>query len=211
MLLTAPGIITTREKAPWIFQVTVPTNAVGLFPIMVAGRKGSTTFFGSNQVDLQVVPSSQLDRLSIERQSAGLLYPGTSQQLKVLGFYSGGVTRDLTAGTLGTTYTSSQPDIAEISQDGLLSAHHAGAAEIQVFNGSVSTQTVIQVTVGCEPDDTTLCLNGGRFRVNAKWKLQGPALEGVGHAVRSRATLVIFGSSIRQTLNSSQRSSMAGH
>ena len=183
VLLGAPGIAMTSLKAPFRFDVTVPLDAAaGDFVLIAAGRKGDSQFFTSPEVKLTVAPAGATVGLRLQPANQVNLYPGASVGISVLGVYQNGATRDLSTGSSGTRYSISDPTIAGVSADGLVTALSPGEAVLNVANGAAAAALKVSVIRNCEADDTTLCLSGGRFKVKARWKVSA-ASEGIGHAV----------------------------
>ena len=89
-----------------------------------------------------------LDSLSISPDSFTLTSAGETRQLTVTGTYSDGNTEDLTAASTGTTYTSSNPDVALVSPDGLVTAGTAnGTAIITATNTGISASASVEVYI----------------------------------------------------------------
>src|SRR5262249_48819263 len=76
--------------------------------------------------------------LTITARAQTLTTVGGSMPLAVSGHYSDGTTRDLTAGSTGTGYTSSNTRIAQVSPDGLVTAMSSGTALIQATHEGAS-------------------------------------------------------------------------
>jgi len=80
--------------------------------------------------------------------SAGLLMQaGASSQLTVMASYADGSIQDITTGSSGTQYAVSNPAIATVSADGLVTAVSSGTVVIQAVNegtqGIINIQTVL--------------------------------------------------------------------
>ena len=75
--------------------------------------------------------------------------PAATFSLQVVATYPNNTTRDVTAGSTGTNYTSSNPDIAEVSADGLVTAGASGRALITIRqDGVVAIKQVSVITSG---------------------------------------------------------------
>jgi len=59
-----------------------------------------------------------------------------AQAVRVVGSYDDGVERDLTPGVLGTTYETSDAQVATIDSDGVVTAHRLGSTVITAANGA---------------------------------------------------------------------------
>ena len=76
------------------------------------------------------VPTS----LTLSAPSTNLSAIGGTLQLTATGTYATGPSQNLTAGTTGTTYTTSNANIVTVSVNGLVTAVHTGTALIQATN-----------------------------------------------------------------------------
>ncbi|MDH5669840.1 MAG: Ig-like domain-containing protein, partial [Nitrospira sp.] len=68
---------------------------------------------------------------------------------------------DLTAGTTGTRYFVSNPDVVTVSADGLITANQAGEAVVTVINGPAETLIPVKVDVPPDPGARTIGTEGG--------------------------------------------------
>jgi hypothetical protein len=87
-----------------------------------------------------------------------LSQPGATAQLAITAAYAGGTFKDVTSGASGTLYNVSNPAIATVSPDGLVTAVSSGTVVIQAVNEG--TQGIINIQVvlagashGGIPDD----------------------------------------------------------
>jgi len=81
---------------------------------------------------------------------------GESLQLTVTGTSPDGSAKDLTAGATGTFYTTSNPAVAAVSPDGLVTAVSSGTVMIGVSNeGSLAT-LLTSVTIGGDTDGDSI-------------------------------------------------------
>ncbi len=103
---------------------------------------------GSTSITLNVIPAEAPVRLE-SFGSVQLTYPeqGTlaQRQLSVYGYYADGTRRTLTKAMLGTTYTSSNPAVATVDANGLITTTGTSIAYITIENQGVHTFS--QVTV----------------------------------------------------------------
>lgn len=120
--------VTTFGESDWF---TVPPNGAVNLPAITMGN---TT----------PIPTS----LSIAAV-ANLTAAGKTAQLAVTATYPDGSTKDVTPSASGTNYTISNPAIATISTDGLITAVSSGTVVIQANNdGATGISTVIVVIGG---------------------------------------------------------------
>src|SRR5207244_2771768 len=85
-----------------------------------------------------VQPPAMLQTLSLGPLGLRFSTVGAGQGLAVTGHYSDNSTRDLTASTSGTLYSSDNPFVANVSADGVVSAVGNGAATITAINRAVT-------------------------------------------------------------------------
>lgn len=118
------GVTTSGESAPF----TLTTNgSINVPPIIL----GPTT----------PIPRS----LTLTTPTPTLATPGATAQLTVTGAYNSGPARDLTAASSGTAYIVSNPAIATVSADGLMTAVRSGSVLVQATNEG--TQGILMVRV----------------------------------------------------------------
>lgn len=77
---------------------------------------------------------------------------GEVTQLAVTGTFADATTKNLTAGSTGTRYISSNPAIATVSADGLVTAVGPGTAVITAQNEGVLAGIFINVAIGADAD-----------------------------------------------------------
>ncbi len=123
----------TRSGESDFFTIT-PNRMNAIPPIIL----GSTT----------AIPTSLTVTSSINTLTA----VGATAQLSVLGTYANGPPRNLTAGNTGTSYTISNPAIATVSPDGLVTAVRSGTALVQAANEG--TQNILMIRVAFTGVDT---------------------------------------------------------
>lgn len=121
------GLTVSGETDP--FQV--PANGVVNIP---AVRFGETT----------PIPTA----LTITPPPGPLTQAGASLQLTVTARFPNGSTSNVTAGSTGTTYTVSNPAIATVSGDGLVTAVSSGTVIVQATHEGASGMTSVRVALG---------------------------------------------------------------
>src|SRR5437016_9650170 len=119
---------------------TIPANGSTNVPRIILG---STT----------PIPNS----MSVTAQPAMLSQAGAATQLAVTATYADGSTHDVTAEASGTLYNASNPAIATVTSNGLVTAVSSGNAVIQAVNegtqGIINIQVVLGTSHGGIPDD----------------------------------------------------------
>ncbi|MBI5527637.1 MAG: Ig-like domain-containing protein [Deltaproteobacteria bacterium] len=84
-------------------------------------------------------------------------YPGLPYNMRVLGTYSDGSQKDLTASSAGTSYSSSNRGVATVSSEGVVNPVSPGSTTVTAKNGGFSDSSKIIITeempesISCEP------------------------------------------------------------
>lgn len=135
-----PSIISSEGKVT-LPAVGQPNGAVTLTATASKnGTNATQTFY------LTVLPQladTDLISLSIEPTSIALV-KGYLQQLRVTGIYSNQVVRSLTG---DATYTSSHPDIATVSPEGMVAPIANGTSEITATYKGLTARTTVTVNL----------------------------------------------------------------
>lgn len=130
---------------PFNFEFVVPSTAVGDLTLMAIATDSqgepSVQF-----ISLRVQPSASLQAIVVE-PSVIEMRSADRYQLRVLGRFSDGVTRDITSGTTGTSYCSRDETRVQVDTNGFLHAvqNTTKAVIVSITNGAVWTN--VQVTV----------------------------------------------------------------
>jgi hypothetical protein len=167
------SVVARTTQGALIDQLSGTTNAQGVVvlqrllagPYTVTASKSGRqeTVTGELAVDeietLEVVLGRvQLTSITVSPPAVTLIGRGSLQQLTVTGHYSDGTTQTLTA---GVSFASSQPLIASVSPDGLVTAGENGLAAITVSVAGVTPVNVAVlvkslVSVAVSPQDIML-------------------------------------------------------
>jgi DNA-binding beta-propeller fold protein YncE len=150
--------VTANADGSWVLP-NVPANFGLVRARATCVQNGVTTFgqsdlfsLGANQTlnlpHIQLGISTPIpNSMSVLASSTTLSNPGDAAQLTVTGTYADGSTQDLTAGVKGTLYNISNPGIATVSADGLVTAVSSGTAVIQAVNEGTAGVISIQVVL----------------------------------------------------------------
>ncbi|HVT57848.1 MAG TPA: carboxypeptidase regulatory-like domain-containing protein [Thermoanaerobaculia bacterium] len=183
ILLVAPGISLERDASPYDFNVEIPQTASGEFDLSAFGKLADSTQVTSEPLTLQVVPQDAPASLQLLPVQPTLCGVGSTLQLNLIGRYTGGVYRDLTPRSIGTEYIPAVPEVASVSNGGLITGLRAGSTDLTVRNGGAEIKTSVLVTASCPSNPLDLYLNNGRFRVQVNWTSGNAGGSGVGTAV----------------------------
>jgi hypothetical protein len=107
---------------------TVPTNGSVNVPPIVLGP-------------VTPIPT----QVTVAAPSSTLNQPGQTVQLAVTGRYADGSTKDLANRSTGTQYLISNPSLATVSADGLITARQSGTVIVQAINEG--TQGLLSISV----------------------------------------------------------------
>src|SRR5260370_33713209 len=160
--------VQVNADGSWVLP-NVPAN-FGLVRARATCVQNGVTTFG--QSDLFSIGTNQTVNLphitlgnttpipqSLILTGASLLnQSGATSQLTVIATFAGGTTQNVTAAAAGTIYNVSNPAIATVSADGLVTAISSGTVVIQTVNegaqGIISIQVVLAgASHGGVPDD----------------------------------------------------------
>jgi pimeloyl-ACP methyl ester carboxylesterase len=133
---------------PFSNTITLPTNLLGPLTITAAGQDAQGDY-DIEQATIEILPGPGLTLQSISVYPTNLSFSQlmTPQALDLTGTYSDGVQRDITVGGAGTGYSTSAPLVANVDQNGNVSASGNGTAQITVTNGGLTMQVPVQVSL----------------------------------------------------------------
>ncbi len=89
-------------------------------------------------------------QVTITAPTTTLTQAGKTTQLKVVGNYANGSTKDVTAKATGTQYLTSNPALATVTADGLVTALQSGTVVVQAIQEG--TQGLLQINVALSKD-----------------------------------------------------------
>lgn len=145
--------------------------------VTITARNGDAV--GTAHVEVAFNGEAELVRLRIEPRVLTLDKAGETGQLRVIGGYTDGSERELTAGSTGTIYQTGNSAVAEVSADGLLTARACGTTSLHVRHGEVLADGAIVVRIGGSPKPGE----------SAGW-VHGRVLDAAGAAVAGATVLV---------------------
>ncbi|MGJ3221877.1 Ig-like domain-containing protein, partial [Geobacillus thermoleovorans] len=123
--------------------VTVDPNAS---PGIVYIQAANSGLYG--QVEIKIPGETNKGSLRIDPISMSLS-PGQTKQLNVIATLPDGTVKDVTLGSTGTQYTSTDPSIVSVDQNGLIrvsSDAKPGTFKIQINHNGIIGETVVNVT-----------------------------------------------------------------
>jgi len=140
---TSTGSAALLDEKPFAFELQIPIDAVGAISIL-AGARDDEGFIGSDEIAIQVESTAQLTGLTVSPDSGVLnLAVGTQLPLVVTGTYTDSVERSVSTSTSGTSYSSSDPNVVDVSDDGLLTVRSKGQATVTIQNSGATEQLTV--------------------------------------------------------------------
>lgn len=134
---------------PYNYQFKIPENWIGPLTIS-AGARNVEKFIGTDSKTINVITSASLLNMKLYPNIGQfVMYQGTSTQLKILGSYSDMIERDITFLPGITTYDSSNANVVEVSESGLVTAKALGQSVITANNSGIFKN--LQITVEPPP------------------------------------------------------------
>lgn len=151
--------VSVNPDGSWVLP-NVPANFGQVKARATCVQNGVTTF--GESAYFSITPNSAVnlpaialgvttpipDSLTIQPASSSLTSAGQTAQLAVTANYPDGSNKDVTGASAGTNYTISNPAIATISADGLVTAVSSGTVVIQANNDGGTGIATITVILG---------------------------------------------------------------
>jgi hypothetical protein len=166
---------------PFEGDLIIPNNITGQFSFDVGVVTVTDERLDGPEVPFKVIPdetparigiSDPLFTLRLPSTPGGPLPVGDDRTISVRGYYADGVYRNITLSILGTTYTSSDPGIATVSSEGVLTPVSSGVTYIVVDHRGVKAFAQVKVRdadkTELPPTDQTakVAIAAGGFRLD---------------------------------------------
>ncbi|HWB20526.1 MAG TPA: Ig-like domain-containing protein [Phycisphaerales bacterium] len=135
--------------------MSVPDSAVGLVTFYASAFDADGNFAGTEEVPVLIAPRAELTGISVEPTDIELTRIGPETAVRITGHYDDEVDRDLTNSALGTTYESSDTDVATVSSEGIITSVGFGSCTVTATNGMFSDNATVDVTGLPCPGDIT--------------------------------------------------------
>ncbi|MCI0441056.1 MAG: Ig-like domain-containing protein, partial [Chloroflexi bacterium] len=144
--VTSASAGTTYESSN---RFVAGVGADGLLTSIANGDTVITAHNGglADTADVLVEVGVALQSLGVTPPAATLRNQGETQQLEVAGEFSDGSLRDLTSPSTGTAYESSDPAVALVSPEGVVTAQSNGAVMIMASNEGLTDEAQIMVAI----------------------------------------------------------------
>lgn len=143
VLFLANGAVFAEDATPpFGVTLTVPTDAIGDFQVIAIAVDAQDRVAFAGPLAMPVNLTATLTGLSTFSERIQLGADGETANLTVMGDYSDGVQRNVSRPGLGTTFSSSNANIATIDPNGVITAVGEGVCTVVAQNGGY------QVSVG---------------------------------------------------------------
>jgi len=149
VLIGSDGMAQADDAAPyqWIFNLPNTVSGQNSFKVVVLV---DGQVIESNEQVIAIKPVlSSIQSLSFEPGSTIFLFPGTSEQLRLVGLFTDGFERDLTQAAMETVYsenivnglavTAGDSPVITISADGRVTETGVGSADVVATNNGKAT------------------------------------------------------------------------
>ncbi len=141
------------EEAPFDVLIDVPANSIGEVRLGAFAFDAKQNFAEAVELLLQVDVGASLTGISVGPEMLYLFAFAPTQAVTVMGTYDDGVERDLTPASLGTTYETSDPEVATVDAEGVVTGHRVGSTIITATNGAhMGAADVVVVTALADYD-----------------------------------------------------------
>jgi hypothetical protein len=132
-------------------QVHIPDTEFGDIQLLALGLDAQDRIAAAVPVVLRVEAPAPLNGVRPLHDSVVLDAATPSTGLQVAGTFGDGVTRDLTSSRTGTTYQSTDPAVATVDAEGVVTARVAGTSLVRVESGGFDA--IVEVKVLRTPSD----------------------------------------------------------
>jgi hypothetical protein len=142
-----------------VVAVATPASVIDLFVQLLGQRASaiiSVTRGGGDRPELTLSGVELLQSLLLTAETTTLRDRTATAQLKLLGKLYGDKRLDLTAGSCGTTYSSSDEKVIAVSADGLVTVRGSGKAVVTARNEGSLAGLLFTVILPTPPDGPPL-------------------------------------------------------
>lgn len=123
------------DTAPFSVTLTVPPEAIGEFVVTAIAINDQNEVAPADTLTFPVNLVAMLNDIELFSGRMHLSKPGQEGAVTVMGNFSDGIQRIVTPSALGTTYLTSDPSVATVSSEGVVTAVGEGSAAIIAQNG----------------------------------------------------------------------------
>jgi hypothetical protein len=176
--IVAPAVLTStaQNDPPFGGRLKVPADAIGTMRLLGVGEisrgrlEARSTF---DEILVKVEPSAELQSIEFETDRVLTIDTlGKTLEIPVVGLFSDGVTRRLTAPSTGTIYYSSDEKVIKVYPDGLMQAIANGKAVVTASNRGKAGQLSVVVESTGDPNQLPVADAGPSRTVKAGTKVE---------------------------------------
>jgi len=177
----------TLETAPFLADVTppyqftfvVPRDKIGLVQVKSFVRNADGSGIAGEEISLNIVPVEAPTKLQA-RLSSNLRFVdgvGTTATAAVFGIYNDDARRNVSGGSLGSTYQSSDTSVVTVDATGRVEARAIGRATITVTNAGLKAFIPVEVngtegqTLSPQDVSSSVTVTAGGFRYDPSSRL----------------------------------------
>lgn len=145
VMLLSEFDVSVLEQGPFEFEFTVPEEHVGALPLSAMGEDAAGNF--ATTVPVVVMVDAPASLVSIDLSPGEVFLNGFDDRrnLRVTGQYNDGIPRDLTDPSTGTVYSSIDPAIVTVSEEGVLRPRRDGVTTVMANNGGLQSSISVEV------------------------------------------------------------------
>jgi len=137
--------VSVLEQSAFEFEFIVPEDHVGALPLSAMGEDAFGNFTTSEPVAVTAEAPASLVAIDASPNEVFLNGFDDRRNLRVAGQYDDGISRDLTDPSTGTAYTSVDPAIVTVSDDGVLRPRRDGVTTVIASNGGLQGTISVEV------------------------------------------------------------------
>ena len=145
VMLLSEFDVSVLEQSAFEFEFIVPEDHVGALPLSAMGEDAFGNFATSEPVAVTAEAPASLVAIDASPNEVFLNGFDDRRNLRVAGQYDDGISRDLTEPSTGTAYTSVDPAIVTVSDDGVLRPRRDGVTTVIASNGGLQGTISVEV------------------------------------------------------------------
>jgi len=145
IMLLSEFAVSELAQDPFEFQLTVPDDQVGALSLSAIGEDASGNFATAEQVVAMVEAPASLVSIDVSPGEVYLNGFDDRRNLGVTGEFDDGILRELSDPSTGTAYTSADPTIVTVFDDGVLRPRRDGVTTVIANNSGVQDSISVEV------------------------------------------------------------------
>jgi len=145
VMLLSEFDVSVLEQGPFEFELIVPVGHVGALPVSAIGEDAAGNFATTEPVVAMAEAPASLVAIDASPDEVFMNGFDDRRNLQITGEYDDGIFRDLSDPSTGTVYTSVDPTIVTVSDDGMLRPRRDGVTTVIVSNGGLQSSISVEV------------------------------------------------------------------